>query len=123
MMAAFRRVAIGSIFAGAVLLASGAAALAGTPARAATCNIDLTQTRQRIDRFGASTAWYIGLARNAPAPDRQKILDTLLSPVSGIGLTIVRNRIPPKSNRPKASLTGRATATRSGSCNRREHTE
>jgi uncharacterized protein (TIGR03437 family) len=77
------------------LLASGSALFAPLPVLASTCNIDFTQPQQRIDGFGASTAWYIGLARNASPQDRQTILDTLLSPTLGIGLSIVRNRIPP----------------------------
>jgi uncharacterized protein (TIGR03437 family) len=78
------------------LLAAGCVLFAPPPVLAATCNVDFSQAQQRIDGFGASTAWYIGLARWAPPQDRQRILDTLLSPVSGIGLTIVRNRIPPE---------------------------
>jgi uncharacterized protein (TIGR03437 family) len=80
---------------GATLLAAVWSVLAQVPVPAATCNIDFSQPQQRIDGFGASTAWYIGLARSASPQDRQKILDTLLSPAVGIGLTIVRNRIPP----------------------------
>jgi uncharacterized protein (TIGR03437 family) len=77
------------------LLASGSALFGPLPVLASTCNIDLTQPQQPIDGFGASTAWYIGLARSASPQDRQAILDTLLSPTLGIGLSIVRNRIPP----------------------------
>ena len=77
------------------LLAAGWFVLAPALVPAATCNIDFSRPQQRIDGFGASTAWYIGLARSASPQDRQKILDTLLSPTLGIGLSIVRNRIPP----------------------------
>ena len=77
------------------LLASGSALFAPLPVLASTCNIDFTQPQQTIDGFGASTAWYIGLAHNASPQDQQAILDTLLSPTLGIGLSIVRNRIPP----------------------------
>jgi uncharacterized protein (TIGR03437 family) len=82
--------------ASATLLAAACVLFAPAPLLSATCNVDFGQPQQHIDGFGASTAWYIGLARWAPVQDRQRILDTLLSPVSGIGLTIVRNRIPPE---------------------------
>jgi uncharacterized protein (TIGR03437 family) len=70
------------------------AALPGA-SQAATCNVDLTKVGQRINGFGGSTAWYIGLARNASPQVSQQILDALFSPTAGAGLTIVRNRIPP----------------------------
>ncbi len=79
-----------------VLLGACCIVLLQAPLTAATCRVDFTQHLQRIDGFGASTAWYIGWARSASAQDRQRILDTLLNPVSGIGLTIIRNRIPPE---------------------------
>jgi glucuronoarabinoxylan endo-1,4-beta-xylanase len=78
------------------VLASAYALIGPGSVLASTCNIDFTQPQQPIDGFGASTAWYIGLAHNAARQDQQTILDTLLSPTLGIGLSIVRNRIPPQ---------------------------
>jgi uncharacterized protein (TIGR03437 family) len=88
-------VKIRTVWPSIVSLAACAALLLPLPAAGADATVDFTALQQRIDGFGASTAWYGGMARTTSVANRQKIFDTLFSPVSGIGLTIVRNRIPP----------------------------
>ena len=62
---------------------------------AQTCNIDLNNTQQSIDGFGACSAWYSGgLLRSASSSDQSRILEALFGQTSGIGLSIVRSRLP-----------------------------
>jgi O-glycosyl hydrolase len=63
---------------------------AGTP----TVTVNASSTYQRIAGFGASEAFgQAETLQNAPAALRQEALNLLYSPVSGAGLTILRNEI------------------------------
>ena len=58
--------------------------------------IDITKQRQQIEGFGASNAWIsYGITLLTPSIQNQ-LFEALFSTTSGLGLTIVRNRIPPK---------------------------
>ena len=50
---------------------------------------------QRIDGFGASDAWYAWEIHSFPSAVSGEILDTLFSPISGAGLSLLRHRVPP----------------------------
>ncbi|MDR0503461.1 MAG: hypothetical protein LBH16_09105 [Treponema sp.] len=56
-----------------------------------TVNINYSASRQQIDGFGGSNAW-TGVPRDGDAAD--ELVKLLYSRTQGIGLTILRNRIP-----------------------------
>ena len=61
----------------------------------ADSTVRLTGTAlQRIDGFGASDAWLAGGVRAFSPTVRARILDTLFSPASGAGLSLLRHRVP-----------------------------
>jgi O-glycosyl hydrolase len=74
----------------------GCSAAGTSPARTAPAAVTVhaSVTYQRIAGFGASEAFGQAQAlRNAPAALRNRVLSLLYSPVSGAGLTILRNEI------------------------------
>ncbi len=70
---------------------------------------------QTIDGFGFSEAFGEAQAiENAPASERQKLLDLLFSPTTGAGMTILRNLFPSDANNtiePDAPASPTATPT------------
>lgn len=58
--------------------------------------VNWNDTKQKIDGFGASSAWIAGAIQAYPITTRTQLLDALFSPTNGAGLSIIRNRIPPE---------------------------
>lgn len=58
-----------------------------------TINVHSAETRQTIEGFGASGAWWAQVIGGWSDANRQQIIDLLFSPTSGIGLTIYRYNI------------------------------
>src|ERR1700691_4361957 len=74
--------------------ATAGAAQAGQAAAAPTVTVNGNTTYQRIAGFGASEAFgQAQTLQNAPAALQRQVLNLLYSPVSGAGLTILRNEI------------------------------
>ncbi len=59
-----------------------------------TVHIDYNNEKQEIDGFGASNAWSTGIVQNLPNQTQKEILDALFSTSNGVGLSMVRNRLP-----------------------------
>jgi len=79
----------------AMLLLLGPLLIAARPVHAAsTTTVSWNDVKQTIDGFGASSAWVAGSIRALPSDTRTGLLDLLFSPTSGIGLSMLRNRIP-----------------------------
>lgn len=58
-----------------------------------TINVHVTETRQTIEGFGASGAWWSQIIGGWSDENRQRIVDLLFSPTTGIGLTLYRYNI------------------------------
>src|SRR5438067_5367393 len=67
----------------------------------ATTKIDihLTQKRQKIDGYGASNAWMSYQIRQCGS----SLMTLLFDPVNGVGLTILRMRIPTDTINPSST--------------------
>ncbi len=59
-----------------------------------TIVLNANDLQQRIDGFGASSAWLGGAVRQYPTGQQNQILDLLFSPTTGAGLSLLRQRIP-----------------------------
>jgi glucuronoarabinoxylan endo-1,4-beta-xylanase len=76
----------------------------GSPPPVATLvTVDARDLRQRIDGFGASSAWTANAISEAQA-------DLFFSPVTGIGLSLLRMRIAPEGTTGEVVTAQRATA-------------
>lgn len=58
-----------------------------------TISVHSAETRQTIDGFGASGAWWAQVIGGWSDENRQRIVDLLFNPITGIGLTIYRHNI------------------------------
>ncbi len=74
-----------------------------TPPPAEPVEVDLTQHEQRMDGFGASSAW---TANNIPDAEA----DLLFSPTAGIGLSLLRVQIKPEGNTQEMGTARKAIA-------------
>lgn len=60
---------------------------------AATLVIDTAQERQRIDGFGASSAWYIDEMWQLQGDAREAFVRAIFDPVDGLGVSIHRLKL------------------------------
>jgi glucuronoarabinoxylan endo-1,4-beta-xylanase len=78
-------------------LGFGATIFAQEPAsEVVRIEIDRTRTAQRIDGFGASSAWYSRTVGGWAAEQQSRMAEALFDTEKGLGLSILRLRIDPK---------------------------
>lgn len=98
-----RGVVVALALSGAACFDSGARPEKGPPPPPGPVAVDLTQTHQRIDGFGASSAWTAGNISDALA-------DQFFSPELGIGLSLLRVQIKPAGNTTELGTARKAAA-------------
>src|SRR5215203_4756247 len=95
--------ALGALSAGACFDSGERPDRTTPPLPPAPVEIDLTQAYQRIDGFGASSAWTAGNISDALA-------DQFFSPELGIGLSLLRVQIKPAGNTGELATARKAAA-------------